>query len=415
MKKHVQALVAVVVGWAGLALADSSPRVMAHYMPWFRAEARPDGSMQWEHWQWYGKGPKHDPDEILENGLRDIASVYYPLIGPYHGRDPAVLEYHCLTAKAAGIEGFIADWYGPDRYEDTVFAGLVGMAERTGMKAAICLEEKSFFPGYSQAQTRAEVLDVAEKQIRHVLNTHATSPAYWRRDGRPVFFMFNNHQDGILGRHILTPEELSDLLGRFREENILLVRGFFDPGLTPLTRSAYLWCDDVKGRGHFYEIGSQLKEKGDLDFWAGMANPGFDDSGVNGWGNGPRVVDRRGTQEYQDTWEEVLQFHPDAVQLVTWNDFGEGTTIEPSVQYGFTFLDLTEKYVSRFTGRAVFLADNSWPLRLYKLRQAASVLPSEKKRSAWEKKLDQFSKDLVAGKRFWMGFRLWWMEKKLGP
>ena len=110
----------------------SKKKVFAHYMPWFRMEPDEEGWTTWEHWKWFGKGPKHDPDDILENGRRDIASVFYPLIGPYNGRDEAVVEYHTLTAGAAGIEGFIADWYGPGDYSDQVFAQMVKTAERYG-------------------------------------------------------------------------------------------------------------------------------------------------------------------------------------------------------------------------------------------------------------------------------------------
>ena len=97
----------------------TKPKILAHYMPWFRAEKTTNG-MAWEHWEWFGRGPKHDPETVLQNGRHDIASVFYPSIGPYDGREAAVLEYHMLTAKAAGIDGFVADWYGPGGYTDQV-------------------------------------------------------------------------------------------------------------------------------------------------------------------------------------------------------------------------------------------------------------------------------------------------------
>ncbi|MFH0878594.1 MAG: hypothetical protein V2A34_02665, partial [Lentisphaerota bacterium] len=254
---------------------NAAPRVFAHYMPWFRAEPDVDGSTKWEHWQWFGKGPKHDPDNILTNGHRDIASVYYPLIGPYHGRDPVVLEYHVLTAKACGIDGFIADWYGPGNYPDSVFGDLVTTADKYGLKACICLEEKSFFPGYSQAASRLEVQDVMEKQIRYVLEQYGASPAYLRVNGKPVFLMFNNFQDGVLGQHILTPAELGDVLNRFKDDPILFVRGFINPAFTGTVQGGYLWCDNAAGRKSFYEAGQKLREAGQFEFLMGMANPGF--------------------------------------------------------------------------------------------------------------------------------------------
>ncbi|MBN1270628.1 MAG: hypothetical protein JXB04_13650, partial [Kiritimatiellae bacterium] len=365
-------------------------------------------------WQWFGKGPKHDPDEILENGRRDIAAVHYPLIGPYDGRDPAVLEYHMLTAKAAGIQGFFADWYGPGTYSDRVFAEMVKAAERYGMKVAICLEEKAFFPPYSKAQTRADLKDEMERHIRHVLETHAPSPAYLRIHGRPAFFVFNGYGEGPLGPNNLSPEELADVLGRF-DEGLFYFRHDIDPAYSPVVQGSYAWiANDPAGGERYNQAAQAAREKGEIAYWIGVANPGFDDSGVHGWGNGPRIVDRRGTRTYEETWAEVLKYRPDGVQVATWNDFQEGTTIEPAAEYGFTFVNLTEEYVARFTGRPADTSDNKWPFRLHKLRRAVASLADQAARDKASARLDAYAADFSAGKRFLMGLRLWWLEFRVG-
>lgn len=56
------------------------------------------------HWEWVGPGPAHNPRIVKPNGLRDLASVFYPRIGPYDSGDEMVLDYHILSAKLAGIE-----------------------------------------------------------------------------------------------------------------------------------------------------------------------------------------------------------------------------------------------------------------------------------------------------------------------
>ena len=52
----VLALVAVaVLDFTGPDPAPAGePRVLAHYMPWFKAERQADGSIRWDHWQWFG-------------------------------------------------------------------------------------------------------------------------------------------------------------------------------------------------------------------------------------------------------------------------------------------------------------------------------------------------------------------------
>ena len=405
------------VGLEGKRVAEGvSPKVFAHYMPWFKAQKTGTGENVWDHWQWYGKGPKHDPDDLSANGHRDIASIYYPLIGPYDECDPAVLEYQMLTAKAAGIDGFIADWYGLDNYPDKVFAAMVKAAERYGFTVAICLEEKSFFPPYSHATTRAEVKDVMARQIRYVLDQYAPSEAYWHYDGHPVFLVFNSYGEGPLGDNTLSDDELRDVLSGFKDQKVLYVRGFVDRQSIGAAQGCYLWSADgrlLRERESYYQTGRAARESGQMQYWLGGCCPGFDDTGVWGWGQGPRVTDRRGTQEYKEQWQEVLRYRPDAVQLITWNDFQEGTTIEPAEQYGFTFVNLTEKYVEKYTGPPADLTDNEWPYRIYKLRRTVGALRDATRREACVRDLDSFAEAFARGRRFLMGERLRSLERRI--
>jgi glycoprotein endo-alpha-1,2-mannosidase len=416
LRVHIRSFLFAVIFCAASVLVcagEDSVNVFAHYMPWFRAEKQSDGRMTWEHWEWFGKGPKHDPDEIKEGGRRNIASVYYPLIGPYDGRDPSVLEYHFLTARAAGIDGFIADWYGPGTYSDEVFALMVQAAEKYGMTVAICLEEKSFFPGYSKAQSRAEVLDEAERHIRHVIETHARSPAYLRENGRPVFYMFVNHQVGVLGSHILTPEEINVLTDRFLPDDIFFIRGHSDPNFVDVVDGIYGWVDNAGGRSNFYQQARGWKLSNRVNHVTGGALPGFDNSGVWGWGSGVHIIDRRGTGEYDEWWQAAVAYQPDAVQIATWNDFQEGSTIEPAEEYGFTFIDRTEEWVEKLNGRKSSQKDNQWPYQIYRLRQDLRQKQPGGMREKLNRQLDAFAADMVKGKRFFMSHRLKKLEKSV--
>ncbi len=408
------AVAATLLGAGADAVPDEAagPRVLAHYMPWFRAEPQPDGTMAWDHWQWFGKGTKHDPSSIRPDGRRDIASVYDPLIGPYDGRDPDVLEYHFLSARAAGIEGFIADWYGPGVYTDEVFARMLPVAEAQGMKVAVCLEEKSFYPDYAPVATREEAVDEMVRQVRYVLDRYAGSPAYWHHGGKPVLLMFRNHKEGRLGRHVLRPDELKRaiaMVGRAFQ----LVPGHADAEYVDAARATFSWLAETNDLAAYYASAQELERLGRIDLWMASVNPGFDDSGVWGWGNGPRLVERRGFSEYLRYWEAVRQHKPAVVQVVTWNDFGEGTTIEPAHPYGFDYLDVTEQQVEAFTGRRADLRDNAWPYRIYRLRRALADVEDQARRDASRAALDAFVEGMREGRRFLMNWKLRRLEQKL--
>ncbi|MFI9063349.1 endo-1,3-alpha-glucanase family glycosylhydrolase [Streptomyces sp. NPDC053429] len=66
------------------------------------------------------------------------------------------------------------------------------------------------------------------------------------------------------------------------------------------------------------------------------------------------VYDEAGnTATLRSTWTHAIDDGADWVQLTTWNDYSEGTQFAPSLHNGYTYLDLTSYYLTRFkTGSA---------------------------------------------------------------
>ncbi|MDA3851635.1 MAG: hypothetical protein PF447_10225 [Spirochaetaceae bacterium] len=73
--------------------------IWVHYMPWFNTPEIRDS------WGYHWTMNYCDPEQINAQGNRNIASYFTPLIGPYDSTDLAVLRYHALLMKAAGIDG----------------------------------------------------------------------------------------------------------------------------------------------------------------------------------------------------------------------------------------------------------------------------------------------------------------------
>ena len=110
-------------------------------MPWF--ESKPISGT----WGWHWTMNHFDPERSDPSGRRDIASHYYPLIGPYDSADPDVLEYHTLLMKVAGIDGVVADWYGSEDFNDYAMIHrrtilLFESLKRRGLKFAVCYEDR---------------------------------------------------------------------------------------------------------------------------------------------------------------------------------------------------------------------------------------------------------------------------------
>ena len=77
----------------------------------------------------------------------------------------------------------------------------------------------------------------------------------------------------------------------------------------------------------------------------GSAYPGFKDFyKEGGWGDNITPVDYRDGQEFRDQLAVADSKKIPMLQLVTWNDFGEGTQIEPTVEDRFKYLEIVQDF-----------------------------------------------------------------------
>ena len=70
--------------------------------------------------------------------------------------------------------------------------------------------------------------------------------------------------------------------------------------------------------------------------WIPSAAPGFDARLVGG----TSVVQRHGGDTLREELDAAASSDPDAVGLISWNEFSENTHIEPSVRHGSRYLDV---------------------------------------------------------------------------
>ncbi|MBP7960574.1 MAG: hypothetical protein KBG20_03625 [Caldilineaceae bacterium] len=363
--------------------------ILAHYMTWFKTRAF---SGRWEHWQWDPNGNgQFDlgdslPDQVAEDGLRQIAAVDYPLIGPYDSSDPAVIEYQIASAWAAGIDGFVIDWYGPQddggidhAFEQTLDA--VDQWQRT--------HGLSFFVGLAYEEKILLGVDAADRQtqltahLTQVLTSYATQPAYLTFRGLPVIFYFQAWQDGKPG--LLSPQQLAQVRRNLPPHYLLymgaeiefldVVDGFFS-WISGANDNPLDWGEDY-ANWVYPEMDLRTRLHA-LDLTVGSVWPAFDDSRVGGWGNTPRSIDGQGGAVYDQTWDLALKAQaqeapgqPTWVQIVTWNDWNEGTQIEPTLAGGTDLLAATQDKARAYTGRDMPPSALEIPARILALRREA--------------------------------------------
>lgn len=337
--------------------AVASPRlILVHYMPWFEADA---GNRRWG-WHWTMN--KYDPN-VVKDGRREIASKYYPAIGPYDSADPHAIEYHLQLMKIAGIDGAIIDWYGTrDLWDYGVIHRNTGLfiekAGEYGLKVAICYEDKTI-PNLVKEGRIA-----AGERVSHAVETINWLGMHWfprdnyvRVGGKPLLMSF--------GHGGLDDVEWSKCLA----ETAGPVAYFSEHNRRSAAVGGYDWPIPQNGLTSIERFQRQSKD------WPAripVAFPRFDDiyaeAGVGA--NLGRIPDQDG-KTFRVTLESSQKMVAPAVQLVTWNDWGEGTAIEPSDAYGTRDLETVQQYRRRHVeaGFAASAADLELPRRLFELRR----------------------------------------------
>jgi hypothetical protein len=76
--------------------------------------------------------------------------------------------------------------------------------------------------------------------------------------------------------------------------------------------------------------------------------PGYDDS-VQPSRKPPRpITERFNGETYKVMWEEAIAANPDWVIVTSWNEWHEGSEIEPSVELGDKDLKTTKQFAPKF-------------------------------------------------------------------
>lgn len=84
--------------------------------------------------------------------------------------------------------------------------------------------------------------------------------------------------------------------------------------------------------------------------WAAGVMPGYDDTHIPGRKN-PFKVPRKNGATYHTSWDAAIASSPDWITISSFNEWFEGSMVEPSVTYNMQYLNITQQYTQQWHGK----------------------------------------------------------------
>ena len=277
-------LLVVGLAWASLC-APSLARagtVAIFYYPWYGTPLADGG---WQHWNQNGHRPP-----------ADLYSRFFPALGPYSSSDPAVVERQMAEISAAGVDEVVVSWWGRGSAEDARLPLVVSTARRHGLLVGIHLEP---YPGRSPVAVALDLAYLAAFGVRDVYVYHPRdfAAADWS------------------GLRAQVPSTMRVFAGT--EKVGFAAAGRFD--------GVYTYDFLTNHGGKFSRLCTQARAL--RLACAPSVGPGYDGHRA---GEPPQGRTRQDGATYDALWSAAVAAHPDVVTITSFNEWGEGTQIEPA-------------------------------------------------------------------------------------
>jgi hypothetical protein len=278
----VFAALLLVVPYASASTKQAAlPTSAIFYYPWFANPAH-DGAF--DHWQQNG----HDP-------VDDIASAYYPSRGPYSSSDPSVLDGQLREIERAGIGEIVVSWWGRGSPTDERLPDVIEAARTHSVAVAAHLEP---YGGRTIASIGDDIAYLRTLGIEDFYVYHATDfPAsQWA----PL-------TSSLTGVRLFAQTPLAGyaknggFAGIYTYDTLTYRTRMFKRMCTQAHRQGLLCLPSV-GPGY-----SAQRATGDV-----------------------RTLDRNDGRTYDSMWNGAIRAGADIPTITSYNEWNEGTQIEPA-------------------------------------------------------------------------------------
>jgi len=269
-----------------------SARVSIFYYPWYGTPAR-DGS--YEHWQQGGHLPPSD-----------IASDFYPARGAYSSDNPHVVDAQMRELASAGVGEVVSSWWGWGSIEDQRLPLVLRAAHAHGLGVAVQLEpydtRNAPYQDRSAQTVPGDLAHLAALGIRRVYVYDPFS------DVPDATWSALNASSGLqlLAQTANVARAAADGFAGVYTYDIVRYGSRTLAGLCRRARAAHLLCAPSVGPGFVAE-----RATGD-----------------------PHVEPRLEGRTYDAMWRAAIRARPGLITITSYNEWHEGTQIEPASAAG---------------------------------------------------------------------------------
>jgi hypothetical protein len=249
-------------------------------------------------------------------------------------------------ARQANIDGFVTSWAGAP--ENGADFDLVLQAEQTeGGVGTVYLETARAAGAFGGTNTKLLALWIDQALDR------AGSPAFLRAaDGVPVVFVFSMAR--VDARTWQAIE--NDSASRGRPVHLVgdadpsayasVLSGWHQYAATATPQQLFGQWETMAERTRGPNL---LDPTAPLPLSMATVSPGYDDRKVPGRHN-PVVARGANGERYDQTWDAATAADPDWILVTSWNEWFEGTSVEPGMQNGDLALRQTAARAAAWKG-----------------------------------------------------------------
>ena len=252
----------------------------------------------------------------------------HPNIG-FRSTDSHQVAKEITDLTSRGFDGVVIDWYGPGSYEEQASEVLkTQMEQQSALSFALMIDQGaiewfSCYPNCSATQAVLNLIAFARQQ-----GYFSSSAAIRNTDGKTIVTQFGMEAYNINWTTIESQnpdlEWIFENAGAFTNQYTIGAYGWLSPK-NPL-QQGYEGLDYTQ---YFLRIANEHPAKKN---WASTWK-GFNDIVANWAPPGGRHIQQLCGKTWVDSWGAIRDFtgRLDAVQVVTWHDYEEGTEIQSGI------------------------------------------------------------------------------------